>query len=71
MRLFDYMCSACGHVFEELKNDTEPRDHAKCPKCGGKSLRYYGKTFPFIRVDLKKKAANVNARFKEGSYGLA
>lgn len=31
MRLYDFECSACGKVFEDLVHDVSD---ARCPKCG-------------------------------------
>jgi len=34
VKIFDYQCSVCNHVFEEMFNDTEPRPEVlECPKC--------------------------------------
>lgn len=39
MPTYDYLCEACGHVFEVFKKKpTRPRAR-KCPQCGGPSRR--------------------------------
>lgn len=32
LKLFDYECTTCKHVFEELVNSDEP--NPSCPECG-------------------------------------
>jgi putative FmdB family regulatory protein len=34
MPLYEYECSACGHVFEVIRKFSDPPEE-KCPKCGG------------------------------------
>jgi putative FmdB family regulatory protein len=34
MPLYEYECSACGHLFEVIRKFSDPPEE-KCPKCGG------------------------------------
>ena len=38
MALYDYICDACGHEFEEFQSITDPV-LKKCPQCGKEKLR--------------------------------
>jgi putative FmdB family regulatory protein len=38
--IYEYVCGACGHEFEELVMSASGRDRVKCPECGsGKTGR--------------------------------
>ena len=38
MPLYDFICEACGKVFEELQ-DMEKRIAVKCPHCGSEDVK--------------------------------
>ena len=38
MPMYQFICTKCGHVFEELTS-IERRDKVICPKCGGEVRR--------------------------------
>jgi len=70
-RLTDYECKnkKCRtKFFEAIKGDTEDRSTEPCPKCGKHCNRVHNQSVQ-TRVGLKAKAANVNSRFQDGSYG--
>ncbi len=33
MPIYEYLCPACGHEFEELVMSAASRDKARCPSC--------------------------------------
>ncbi|MCP4246890.1 MAG: zinc ribbon domain-containing protein [bacterium] len=33
MPIYEYLCNACGHAFEELVRSASARDPVKCPEC--------------------------------------
>ena len=37
MRLHDYECKSCGHVFEELVSSED--EAVECPKCGSSQTK--------------------------------
>ena len=40
MPIYEYVCRACGHEFEELVMSASSRDKARCPQCGsGRTAR--------------------------------
>jgi putative FmdB family regulatory protein len=41
MPTYDYLCTACGHKFEEIQKMSDPA-LTKCPKCKGKIKRLIG-----------------------------
>lgn len=47
MPTYEYKCEECGYKFEEFQNMSgEPLK--KCPKCGGKVKRLFGKEIGII-----------------------
>lgn len=38
MPILEYTCDACGEAFEHLRAGDASKVHAKCPKCGSRSL---------------------------------
>lgn len=40
MPLYEFVCSQCGHRFEEL-TAISGRDAVRCPRCGGVPERLY------------------------------
>lgn len=38
MPIYEFECSACGHVFDSLQRISDP-DPAACPDCGKKKIR--------------------------------
>lgn len=69
MPTYEYECTACKHVFEELQSMTEPK-LVKCPKCKKNKLhRLIGagsgiifKGSGFYETDYKKKESPKNSK---------
>ncbi len=38
MPVYEYVCSKCGHEFEELILSVSARDKVPCPQCGGRKV---------------------------------
>jgi len=65
MPIYEYQCSNCGHLFDELQKMSEP-PLTKCPACGQNTLqRLIGsgggiifKGSGFYLTDYKKKTDN-------------
>ena len=38
MPIYEYICKACGHGFEELVRSNSDADKQKCPSCGSKRV---------------------------------
>jgi len=49
MPLFDYGCTACGHVEEVLQKRTDPAP-ATCPKCGAEGTMTKEMSLPSFQL---------------------
>ncbi len=38
MPIYEYVCPACGHAFEELVRSQREAQRVACPKCGGRKV---------------------------------
>ena len=73
MPTYDYLCTACGHRFEEIQKMSDPA-LTKCPKCKGKIKRLIGggvgiifKGSGFYATDSRKTASAVKTDPKTDS----
>jgi putative FmdB family regulatory protein len=37
MPIYEYRCSECGNIFEQMRPFSQAGESAICPKCGGKA----------------------------------
>ena len=58
-QIYSYDCTACGHVFEEIKEVEERHECSPCPQCGGQTRKIIS---PGIR-------GVVNGSARKGNYG--
>ena len=72
MPTYDYLCSKCGHQFEEIQKMSDPV-LTKCPKCKGKLKRLIGsglgvifKGSGFYVTDNRKSSAGTAGAKKDG-----
>ena len=52
MPLYDYVCEACGHVFEVKKSISEP-EPGICPKCQQGPISRYFSSVPHVEYKGK------------------
>ncbi len=36
MPIYEYLCTSCGHMFEDVRPASQADDPEECPKCGKK-----------------------------------
>ena len=47
MPIYEYKCTKCGHIFEELRSITDG-EGATCPKCGAPAKKIFSGSVGFI-----------------------
>jgi len=47
MPIYEYKCTKCGHIFEELRSMTDG-EGATCPKCGAPAKKIFSGSVGFI-----------------------
>lgn len=73
MPTYEYVCSACGHAFEDFES-MSAKPQVKCPKCGKRRLRrLFGtgagiifKGSGFYETDYRKKSGGPSKSESEG-----
>lgn len=73
MPYYDVKCNECNELYENLKLTYKEFDDHKCPKCGGKTSRYWGgdnligsvlKGGGWYKDGYSKPASKINATSK-------
>jgi putative FmdB family regulatory protein len=69
MRIFDFRCAGCGHVFESfVRADDEAR---ACPECGSASVARQPATQMAIRTSHSRRGRTIDLSSKSCPCGCA
>jgi len=67
MPIYEYKCTKCGHIFEELRSMADG-EGATCPKCGAPAKKIFSGSVGFIfkgsgfYITDYKKSSNGNGK---------
>ena len=74
MPIYEYKCTNCGHIFEELRSISDG-EGATCPKCGAPAKKIFSGSVGFIFkgsgfyiTDYKKSSSSGNGNKMKGKH---
>jgi putative FmdB family regulatory protein len=60
MPVYEYVCDACGHEFEEFARSMSPEDVVTCPKCVQRLARRKLSVFAFRAGEQRRSGGSMS-----------